>query len=262
MTLEKQYKTDKNLSVRINLHEKYSVNKQGFGDWINSHYDFKPGMRILELGCGNGSMWPEMIGSLPKDCELNLTDFSQGMLDAARARIGEHPGLSYRVVNIMDIPYETGSMDVVIANMMLYHVPDIDRALAEVRRVLKPGGIFYCATYGENSIMTWLNDLFSGFDIDIKMNTAFTLQNGKRMLLRQFDAVERFDYPDAFEITDTNDLVNYVLSMTAMANLSRLPRETVYDVLDAQKRAGIIHIPKEYGMFISTCNDEQEAGGC
>ena len=251
MTLEKQYRTDSNLSVRINLHDKYSVNKQGFGRWIASHYDFQPGMRILELGCGNGSMWPEIISSLPLGCELILSDFSQGMLEAARARVGAREGLTYQKINIMEIPYETGSMDVVIANMMLYHVPDIDLALSEVRRVLKPGGIFYCATYGENSIMTWLNDVFSGFDIDIHMNIAFTLQNGKNMLLKQFNSVERFDYPDSFEITETDDLVNYVLSMTAMANLSKLPREIVYDVLEAKKEDGIIHIPKEYGMFIS-----------
>ena len=250
MTLEKQYKTDKNLSVRINLHEKYSVNKQGFGGWIASHYAFQSGMRILELGCGNGSMWPEIISSLPSGCELILSDFSQGMLDAARVRVGEHDGLSYQTINIMEIPYETGSMDMVIANMMLYHVPDIDKALAEVRRVLKPGGVFYCATYGENSIMTWLNNVFSGFDIDIHMNTAFTLQNGGEMLECHFENVYRDDYPDAFEITNTVDLVNYVLSMTSMANLSKLPRETVCQVLEGQKKDGVIHIPKEYGMFI------------
>ena len=251
MTLEKQYANDKNLATRINLHEKYSVNKQGFGNWIHKHYVFKPGMKILELGCGNGSMWPEMIELLPDGCELILSDFSKGMLDAAKMRIGEHPGLSYREINIMDIPYEMNSMDVVIANMMLYHVPDINRALMEVRRILKPGGSFYCATYGENSIMKWLNDLFSGFDIDIRMNTAFTLQNGGDMVLKCFNCVERYDYPDAFEITDTDDLVNYVLSMTAMVNLSKLPREKVHGVLKAQMKNGVIFIPKEYGMFIS-----------
>lgn len=256
MTLEKQYRTDKNLATRINLHDKYSVNQQGFGRWIDSHYDFKPGMRILELGCGNGSMWPQTIASLPIDCELILSDFSQGMLDAAKARIGERSGLSYRQINIMDIPFETGSIDVVIANMMLYHVPDIDCALSEVRRVLKTGGVFYCATYGEKSIMTWLNDVFSGFDIDIHMNTAFTLQNGGDMLRKHFESVMRFDYPDAFEITNTDDLVNYVLSMTAMANLSKLPRQTVYDVLESKKVGSVIHIPKEYGMFISKRADD------
>ena len=250
MTIEKQYQTDKNLSTRINLHEKYSVNKQGFGNWVYDHYDFKPGMRILELGCGNGSMWPEMIDSLPDGCELILSDFSKGMLDVARMRIGEYPGLSYRVINIMDIPYETNSMDIVIANMMLYHAPDIDCALAEVRRVLKPDGKFYCATYGENSIMTWLNEVFSEQEIHVIMNTAFTLQNGKEMLGRYFDSVMRDDYPDAFEITDTEDLISYVLSMTAMANLTRLPRNVIHDVLENKKIDGIIYIPKEYGMFI------------
>ena len=251
MTLEKQYATDKNLSTRINLHEKYSVNKLGFGRWIDAQYTFKPAMRILELGCGNGSMWQETISSLPAGSKLILTDFSQGMLNAARARIGDHPGLSYQQVDIMDIPYDDGSMDAIIANMMLYHVPDIDRALSEVRRVLKPGGVFYCATYGENSIMRWLNDLFSGFDIDIRMNTNFTLQNGGEMLSKYFSSVQRLDYPDAFEITDTEDLVAYVLSMTSMANLAKLPRKTVYAVLEAQRQDGIIHVPKEYGMFVS-----------
>lgn len=249
--LEKQYANDKNLNTRINLHEKYSVNKQGFGNWIYSQYALGARMRILEIGCGNGSAWPEYILKLPQGIELTLSDFSSGMLDAARARIGECSGLIYRQIDIMDIPYEDASMDVVIANMMLYHVPDIDRALSEVRRVLKPGGVFYCATYGENGMMTWLNDVFSAQEIDVHMNTSFTLQNGAEMLIRHFDSVSRRDYPDAFEITDTDDLVDYVLSMTAMANLTRLPRETVYRILEGQKRDGVIRIPKEYGMFVS-----------
>lgn len=251
MTIEKQYQTDKNLTTRINLHEKYSVNKQGFGRWIASHYCFLTGTHVLELGCGNGSIWPEEIKKLPSGCKLILSDFSTGMLQAARTRIGNHANLTYQQINIMDIPYESGSMDIVIANMMLYHVPDIDCALSQVRRVLRPGGVFYCATYGENSMMAWLNEVFSEFDINIKMNTSFTLQNGGDILSKHFRFVERYDYPDAFEITDTDDLVNYVLSMTSMADLSKLPRETIAAVLESKKENGVIHIPKEYGMFIS-----------
>lgn len=55
-TFQSQYATDKNLSKRISVHDKYSVNKQGFGPWIVSHYPITPGMRVLELGCGTGSM--------------------------------------------------------------------------------------------------------------------------------------------------------------------------------------------------------------
>ena len=45
------------------------------------------------------------------------------------------------------------TFEIVIANSMLYHVPEIDKALSEVRRVLKKDGVFYAATSGENGIM-------------------------------------------------------------------------------------------------------------
>lgn len=173
------------------------------------------------------------------------------MLEDCRKRVGQHDGLEYRQLDIMDIPIDDASQDVVIANMMLYHVPDIHRGLSEVRRVLKPGGVFYYATYGENGLMKWLNDVFDTYKLDVRMNTEFTLQNGGEMLKQHFSSIKQLRYPDAFEITDTNDLVNYVLSMTSMAKLENVPREEIFALLDAKKENGVIHIPKEYGMFIS-----------
>ena len=55
--IQKQYQTASNLNTRITIHEKYSTNKQPFGDWIVSHYEIMPGDKLLELGCGTGSMW-------------------------------------------------------------------------------------------------------------------------------------------------------------------------------------------------------------
>ena len=52
-----QYRTIDKLTQRISIHEKYSTNKTGFGPWIASHYEFPKGDRVLELGCGTGSMW-------------------------------------------------------------------------------------------------------------------------------------------------------------------------------------------------------------
>lgn len=52
-----------------------------------------------------------------------------------------------KIIDIQNIPYEDNSFDLVIANMMLYHVPDLPRALAEVGRVLKPEGKLYTATF-------------------------------------------------------------------------------------------------------------------
>ncbi len=152
-SIEKQYKTAENLNTRISIHEKYSTNPQPFGDWITSHYKIKPGFRILELGCGTGEMWKGKLSLLDGGSRLTLTDFSAGMLETAKKNIMHAPCVDYQVADIQNIPYENAAFDMVIANMMLYHVPNLDRGLSGVRRVLKPGGSFYCATYGEHGIM-------------------------------------------------------------------------------------------------------------
>ena len=140
--VQAQYKTAQNLNIRISIHAKYSTNKQGLGNWIFSHYDLPAGTEILELGCGTGSIWKHRLPAAENGVRVFLTDFSEGMLSSARELLGEQPNLSYAVVNIQDIPYESGRFSRVIANNMLYHIPDLDRGLSEVKRVLADGGIF------------------------------------------------------------------------------------------------------------------------
>lgn len=55
--IKQQYSTADNLNTRISIHQKYSVNRQGFGNWIFSNYQIYKGMSVLELGCGTGEMW-------------------------------------------------------------------------------------------------------------------------------------------------------------------------------------------------------------
>ena len=128
-----QYANADRLQARISIHERYSRNKQPFGDWIVSHYALQPGERVLELGCGTGSMWQGM--TLPEGCHVTLTDFSAGMLETAKANT-PHLAADYAVADAQAIPYPDAAFDVVIANMMLYHVPDIAQALREIRGVL------------------------------------------------------------------------------------------------------------------------------
>ena len=78
--LENQYRTPDNLNTRISIHEKYSVNKQSFGEWLLSNYTLEPEDRILELGCGTADMWKGNLSLLPEGARLTLTDFSPGML--------------------------------------------------------------------------------------------------------------------------------------------------------------------------------------
>ena len=247
--VSEQYKTSSNLNTRISIHAKYSVNKQGFGNWIYEQYCLRENDRILELGCGNGSMWKDH--TIPGGAELILTDFSEGMLDSARENVSGRTNISFRQVDIQNIPYPDESFDVVIANMMLYHVPDLRKGLTEVQRVLKPGGSFYCATYGEHGIAEYIQDLLADHGVKREENRVFTLQNGAELLGAHFTFVEKRLYEDRLEVTETQDLVDYILSLDGMADFRAVTVEQLYEILEHQKINGIITVPKEYGMFMA-----------
>ena len=249
-SIEKQYRTAENLSTRISIHEKYSVNKQPFGEWIMSHYKIGAAFRILELGCGTGEMWKGHLSDLPENSGLILSDFSSGMLEAARHNLEDHPQVTYRVIDIQDIPFPDASFDIVIANMMLYHVPDLHRGLSEVRRVLKPGCQFYCATYGEHGIMEFINDTLREYDIHGEIGRKFTLQNGTKLLREHFDIVKMYTREDALRITDLGDFVDYVLSLSGLTGIAAMSRDILYQAFKSKATNGILYIPKEYGMFI------------
>ena len=249
--LANQYGTSDKLNTRISIHSRYSTNKQGFGNWITDHYRFPESASVLELGCGTGDMWKGK-GSLISRCSrLVLSDFSGGMLDKAKENLDSESGIEYRVIDIQDIPFPDHSFDAVIANMMLYHVPDLEKGLLEVRRVLKESGTFYCATYGEHGMMQYIGSLFSGYGIETMINSNFTLQNGKDALDPFFEDVERADYIDSLAVTDVEDLADYIFSLSSMADLRKLPRDTVRTVLADHMENGVLNIPKEYGMFIA-----------
>lgn len=246
--LRSQYKNADNLNIRISIHN-YSTNKQGFGNWIASQYEIHPGSSILELGCGTGYIWKNWLHLL-RGSTLALTDFSEGMLESAKSTLGTQSNLSYSVVDIQSIPYRDNSFDVVIANMMLYHVPDLAQGLSEVRRVLKPDGRFYCATYGEHGISEYIADLLREQNVTDRLNTAFTLQNGATALAQHFSHIKRLDYTDSLEIPDLEAFADYVFSLSSLDNIENLCRDTLINALNARTVNGILHIPKEYGMFI------------
>ena len=114
-----QYATSKGLDIRIAFHEKYSTNHQGYGNWIVSNYDIFEGMKVLELGCGTGSLWMGRDDILDKFGSLVLTDLSEGMIETARENIGNRDNIAYRVADIQALPFEDQAFDMVIAHSML-----------------------------------------------------------------------------------------------------------------------------------------------
>lgn len=246
--VQAQYAKADGLNTRLSIHEKYSTNRMGLGNWFFTVYSIEEGMKVLELGCGTGSMWTNHKDVVGKCSEIVFSDFSAGMLETAKANIGELPNVKYQVIDIQDIPFEDNYFDMVIANFMLYHVPDIEKALSEVSRVLKKGGSFYAGTSGEHGVMEtivgWLG--FEGVFVN-----PFSLDNGRERLERYFSHVATMKYIDSLEVTDLDDLMEYVYSGITFKNAVTLPKEEVRTILESHMENGVLTLPKEPGTFIS-----------
>jgi SAM-dependent methyltransferase len=137
--------------------------------------------RVLEVGCGTGAM-AARIHDLP-GVTLVATDFSPRFVELTAAR-----GIDARQADICYLPFDDGSFDVVYAGWMLYHVRDIERALNEVRRVLRPGGTFVAVTNGNDHLVDLRRE--AGGQPEV---TRFSSETGESVLRRRFDDVRRHD---------------------------------------------------------------------
>jgi SAM-dependent methyltransferase len=144
--VREQYATDANLRARIELHERFSTSPLSYPRWVFDGYDFGAEADVLEVGCGNGLIWRENLDRIPDGWRLMLTDLSPGMVETVRNAFGDRA--EYAVADAQELPFADGSFDAVIANHMLFHVPDRPRALAEIARVLRPGAAFRATTIG------------------------------------------------------------------------------------------------------------------
>ena len=253
--IKEQYKNTDNLKLRKSLHEKYSVNKIGFQKWMFDQYPFHPKSKVLELGSGRGELWNYYTESdilQNYEMDITLSDFSVGMTDYLQnSELGKK--MTIKPIDIVDIPFAEDTFDLIIANSMLYHVKDIDLALSEVKRVLKKDGLFYCSTFGINGMTQYLYHALDELNIPYshESNISFTLQNGAALLKKQFDKVERRDYEDALAIDKVEDYIDYIYSMASLQGLERSKYNILLNYFQSKKVDGILHIPKEYGMFVA-----------
>ncbi|HSP59595.1 MAG TPA: methyltransferase domain-containing protein [Ornithinimicrobium sp.] len=93
------------------------------------------GQRVLDVGCGTGALTGELVRRVGADRVAGCDP--SPLLEACRAR---HPGTDLRAGVAEDLPFDDGSCDVALAQLVLHFVTDADRALREMRRVVVPGG--------------------------------------------------------------------------------------------------------------------------
>lgn len=263
-SLKAQYRNSTNISARIRLHRLFSSNKQGWFHWIYEQCQITEGMKILELGCGNGRLWIENKAKLPADCEIILSDISEGMIrDVRREQSLQDDRFSFAAFDCHAIPYEDASFDLVIANHVLFYCKDVDRVCSEVGRVLKPGGRFVCGTYGV-AHMQEVSRLVTQFDDRITLSGEnlyehFGKENGAQALAPYFAEVDWQQYEDALIVTQAEPLIEYVLSCHGNQNQYILEKYNKFrKYVEGQIRNGYT-ITKDAGIFISVtdANDSQ-----
>lgn len=248
-----QYKNAKNLNDRISLHEKYSTNSQGWFNWLFEKIDFSKVNRLLELGCGNGKLWQENKIDL-RNREIFLSDISEGMVEEVRNKLGSD--FNCIVADAEKIPFKDAYFDSIIANHVLFYLNDLNQGLKEIRRVLKSNGILYCSTYGSKH-MKEITDIVQNFDSRINLSNhslydVFGLENGESILKQYFTSVQRMDYQDSLEITESKPLIDYIMSCHGNQNEILGPKLNEFKeyIEELLMNNGKIIVTKQAGLFI------------
>ena len=189
------YATEANLRARQALYEE--VDGEAAHDVLRETLAQRRPQRVLEVGGGPGELAEWMQSRL--GAEVEYVDLSPRMVELARRR-----GVPARQGDVQELPFADGSFDTVVAAWMLYHVPDLDRGLSEIARVLAPGGALVAVT---NSV-EHLHELRALMQY-VRVAEPFSRENGEELLSRHFASVERRDVDGKVTVRRREQLVGY-----------------------------------------------------
>ena len=164
---------------------------------------------MLDVGCGSALLWTVNRERIDVSWSLTLSDLSPGMIESARAVLGDRA--DYVVADAQALPFADESFDTVIANHMLYHVPDRPRAFAEIRRVLVRGGVLHAATNGRD-FMRELVELVGPRWRFARHMEAFGLETGPPQLEPFFNDVRVERFENELLVTEAEPALAYVRS--------------------------------------------------
>lgn len=201
---------------------------------------------IVDVGAGNG----QYLFALPGRTTMGL-DLSHGMLTGMRAEGFAGPLVE---ADAQALPLRTGAAGTAMANHMLYHVPDIDRAIDELRRVVRPDGVVLVVTNG----LDHLAELGKVID-DAVMSTSgapfhfdrsgerFDLDGSEDRLRRVFGSVTRDDRRATLVVPGAEPVMRYLSSLAGLATM--LPESVPFEAMLAVAAQQVDAIIERDGVF-------------
>ena len=254
---DEQYRDDSRLARRADLHAKYGTTPTPWFDWVFDRVRLAPAMSVLEAGCGAGWLWQQSTVPVPAGVRLTLTDLSPGMVDTAVRNIEAAKRFAAVVgepADLQSLPFPARSFDRVVANHMLYHLPDPAVGVSELARVVKTDGLAVVATNGRRHMRElWRirSSVFGTQPIDHTVD-VFGAETGFGMLRDQFADVRWFAFQDELRCTDPADVLAYVCSTPPGEDANTEQLQHLSAALDAEfeRGAGTMTITKDTGCFV------------
>ncbi|WP_379135786.1 methyltransferase domain-containing protein [Paenibacillus sp. sgz500958] len=267
-----QYRNATRLQSRIHLYDRFSTNPIGWHTWFFDHVLAEAGRResvaapcrILDIGCGDGTLWTRNLERIPAYFEVTLADVSAGMLEDARSALRSSSESSpkdamgpietpspralsssknfpsgavelnsarfrFLEADVQALPFAEEEFDIVIAGHMLYHVDHLPLGLSEISRVLQRSGSFLASTMSSRHLAE-MEELARAFDPELRVLDdtieQFNLYNGAELLSPWFPEVELVRYPDSLVVTEAGPLIRYMTSTPMNAGI-KLQGETL-----------------------------------
>jgi|GEM_PF-398123 len=246
-----QYKDSSKLARRANIH-KYGRSPIGWFDWVAREAQLPDGADVLEVGCGPGWMWT--AEGFSPSLSLTLTDISSGMLEEALPRVsglGRYRAVAGQVADARTLPFETGRFDAVLACHMLYHVPNPGRALAEMVRVLRPGGVLAVTTNGDDNMgeMYMLAHRAWGAPERDPAGLAFGIDAAAMEMAPLLSGVTVSTFADELQVTDGEDIVATLTSYPPGDEATEAQLATLRAAIaEGMRGDGAFHIRKRQGL--------------
>jgi SAM-dependent methyltransferase len=253
-----QYANGDKLRARTQLHTKYATRSVPWQVWLRGLVDIPQGGDVLEVGCGTGLLWTIGWANETSDFSLTLTDLSAGMVaetePLVQRSIANVTGLA---ADAQNLPFADDSFDVVIANQMLYHVPEPTQALREFARVLRPGGVLMASTVGAGHLreLFRIEALVFGPTRVLRHHQIFGAKSGGDLLTGIFHDVAWHAYDDQLHCTDVEDAMDYICSTPPGEEATGEQVAQLRRIIEDQmaEHDGVLVVNKDVGAFTAHC---------
>lgn len=254
-----QYRDATELAKRTKVHVAYRTASMSGFSLFGSLVPWSADDRVLDVGGGAGYLWEEIAGRLPDGVVLTTADQSAGMVAEAVPRAsatGRFRSVSGGVCDAAALPFDDGAFDVVVSTYALYHLPEPGRAVAEMLRVVRPGGTIAIMTNGDGHMRQVEDARVAVFGPAgrYEINRTFTPAMATAALVDHADRVGWTRYDDELHVTCVDDAVAFMTSSPPGTEATAAQIDELRSIVrSAMDRDGeIFRVDKHTGCVIAT----------